>query len=66
MGILGIFTAAIRRQVADAVRLGVVDGVRAALGDQTPASEADEAEESCRLLLLPAPEEPKKRKGVAS
>ncbi len=67
MGLLNIFTQAIRRQVADAVRLGITDGITAALDGQTPAAPADEAEATCRLLLLPAPEEkPAKRKGVAS
>lgn len=57
MNLLSIFTQAIRRATADAVRAGIADGIKSVLGDQPlEAGQADEAETACRLLLLPGPE----------
>ena len=68
MSLLDLFLGSLRKRVAENVRLGFVDGIKAVLGDQPQqGGEAESEETAVRLLLLPAPEpETKKRKGVAS
>ena len=62
MSLLSMFTASIRRAVAQAVTDGIADGVREVLKDATPQVSGQSEAEALLLAWQPPEEQPKKKR----